>query len=548
MTVNPDSAPWQAARAALRARWKLRHPQLREAAAALEKDRTEQVGAILAKFLQGFPGDIDALNLAGELLMRRGRYEDAAKVLANCIAHNAQFDVARCNLATALFHSGEVQPAIDQIGILLSKDPHNPLYCDLMAASLSQAGLYREALDYRRRVTEKFPGSGWAWLAYGRTLRALGRREECIAAYAHAIELSPGLGRAWWALADLKNFRFAPNQIQTMQAQLARRDLVQEERAPLHYALGKALGDFGNWAKSFDHYARANAVLRMRSTYDPERTSARAASIEAVFGEAFFARRPVAGCDARDPIFIVGMQRSGSTLVEQILASHSAIEAAGERANLERLAKKLGDDGGPLSPAYAGNLRTLDSDGLAREGRAYLERIRLHRTQGRRHFTDKQNYNFWHIGLIHLVLPNAKIIDVRRHPLACCFSNFTQYYVTQSAPFSHRLTDLGRYYRDYVQVMDHFDRVLPGRIHRLIYEALVADPEKEVRRLLDHLGLPFESTCLEFYRNDRALDSASSEQVRSPISTDAVDRWRNYDPWLAPLKAALAPAVSAPMA
>ncbi|MGH6876313.1 MAG: tetratricopeptide repeat-containing sulfotransferase family protein, partial [Rhizomicrobium sp.] len=433
MTVNPDSAPWMAAQAALRAGWKLRHPQLKAAATALDRNRTDDAARIVSKFLDAHPVDGDALNLAGELLMRRKCYEDAASLFAKCVAGNAQFDLARYNLATALFHSGELRPAIVQVGFLLANDAHNPLYCDLMAASLSQAGLYDGALDYRRRLTETFPDSGWAWLAYGRTLRALARREDCIAAYTRAIELSPGLGRAWWGLADLKNFRFAPGEIQTMHAQLARPDLLHEERAPLHYALGKALGDLGEWPKSFDHYARANAVLRMRSTYDPDRTSARAASVRALFTEEFFAERAGAGCSACDPIFIVGMQRSGSTLVEQILASHSAIEAAGERADLERFAKKLHDDGGPLGPAYARNLCALDSDGLAREGEAYLERIRVRSARRRPHFTDKQNYNFWHIGLIHLVLPNARIIDVRRHPLACCFSNFTQNYVTDVA-------------------------------------------------------------------------------------------------------------------
>jgi tetratricopeptide (TPR) repeat protein len=320
------------------------------------------------------------------MLMRRKRYEEAEELLTKCVAGDAQFDLARFNLATTLFHSGELRPAMDQIGILLAKDAHNPLYCDLMAASLSQAGLYDEALDYRHRLTEKFSGSGWAWLAYGRTLRALGRREDCIAAYARAIGLSPGLGRAWWALADLKNFRFAPGEIQTMQAQLARPDLLQEERAPLHYALGKALGDAGEWAKSFGNYARANAILRMGSSYDPDRTTARAASIRALFTAEFFAGRAGAGCDASDPIFIVGMQRSGSTLVEQILASHPAIEAAGERGDIERFAIKLRDDGGPLGADYVRNLRALDSDGLRREGEAYLERIRVRRVRGRPHF------------------------------------------------------------------------------------------------------------------------------------------------------------------
>ncbi|HEY3939106.1 MAG TPA: sulfotransferase [Bryobacteraceae bacterium] len=544
VTVNPDSAPWMAARAALRAGCEPRHPRLKEAAAALEKNQVDDAARILSKFLDTHPGDIDALNFVAELLMERKRYEDAERVLARCVAGDAHFDLARFNLATALFYSGELRPAIDQIGILLRKNAHNPLYCDLMAASLSNAGLYHEALDYRHRLTEKFSSSGWAWLSYGRSLRAVGRREECIAAYRRAIELSPALGRAWWELAHLKNYRFTERETELMRAQVAQPNLLQEERPPLHYALGKACGDLGAWAKSFNHYARANAMLCMTSPYEPDRTTARASSIRALFTMEFFAERAGAGCSARDPIFIVGMQRAGSTLVEQILASHSAIEGTGERTDMARFAKKLHDDGGPLGPDYARNLRALDRDGLRREGEAYLERIEFRRVLGRPHFADKQPYNFWHVGLIHLVLPHAKIIDVRRHPVACCFSNFTQNYVTETAPFSHRLADLARHYRDYVDVMAHFDRVLPGRIYRLNYEQLVAEPAKEIHQLLDHLGLPFESACLEFYRNDRAMDSASSEQVRSPIFVGAVDWWRNYEPWLAPLKSALGPALT----
>ncbi|HTT84212.1 MAG TPA: sulfotransferase [Rhizomicrobium sp.] len=545
MSVNADSAPWYQARAALRAGWKLRNPELRRAAAALEQDRDREAEQILSKFLTAHPDDADALNLAGELLLGRKHYAPAQRLFAKCLAAGASFDLAHYNLATALFHADELQPAIDQVGILLRKDTHNPLYCDLMAAALSHAGRYQEALEYRRRVAEKFPASGWAWLAYGRTLRALGRREDCIAAYRRAIELSPGLGRAWWGLADLKNYRFTQTQTDLMQAQFARGDLLLEDRAALHYALGKGFGDFAEWAKSFDNYARANALLRTVTPYDPDRTTARAASIKSLFTKEFFAGRAGSGSNSADPIFVIGMQRAGSTLVEQILSSHSAVEAAGERADLARFAKKLGDDDGPLGPAYGQRLCALDSDSLRQEGEAYLERFRVRRVRERAHFIDKQPYNFWHIGLIHLALPNAKIIDVRRHPLGCCFSNFIQNYVTGSAPFSHRLADLGRYYRDYVDVIAHFDRVLPGKIYRLNYEKLVAGPEKEIRGLLDHLGLPFESACLEFYKNDRALDSASSEQVRSPIYADAVDWWRNYEPWLAPLKAALGPALDA---
>ena len=549
MTIDPDSAPWAAiqatAQAALRAGRRLRHPQLRDVAVALGRNRADAAAKILSTFLDSHPDDIDALNLLAVLLMMHRRYEEAESLLAKCVAGDADFELARYNLATSLSRSNKFQLAIDHLANLLAKDPRNPLYCDLMAASLSRVGRYREALDYRRRLMEKFPRSGWAWLNYGRSLRAAGQRADCIAAYRHALDVPSASGQAWWELSDLKNFRFAESEIASMQAQLARPDLLQEERVPLHFALGKAFGDLGAWAKSFDHYARANATLRMACAYDPDRTTARAASSKALFTAEFFAEHAGAGCRARDPIFVIGMQRAGSTLVEQILASHPAIEGTGERADLAMFAKTLHDDGGPLGPVYAQKLRALGREGLWREGERYLERVQDSRLLGRPHFTDKQPYNFWHIGLIHLVLPHARIIDVRRNPLACCFSNFTQNFVTGSAPFSHRLADLGRYYRDYVDVMAHFDRVLPGRIYRLNYEQLVADPETEIRRLLGHLGLPFQSACLEFHRNDRAMDSASSEQVREPIFADAIDRWRNYEPWLAPLKAALGPALGA---
>jgi Sulfotransferase family len=291
--------------------------------------------------------------------------------------------------------------------------------------------------------------------------------------------------------------------------------------------LGAAYGSSAQWQRSFDQYARANAIRRLGVSHDPDWTSRQAARLKALFTPDFFQGRTGQGCDSRAPIFIVGMQRSGSTLIEQILASHSAIEALGELPDMPRLVDGLAD-----GESQWKNL-----------GERYLASTRHRRTLGRTFFVDKQPYNFWHVGWIHLMLPHARIIDVRRHPLGCCFSNFTKI-SKHPLPYFHRQSDLGRYYADYAALMAHFDRVLPGRIYRVTYENLVADLQGEVRRLLDHLGLPFEENCLRFHENNRAFDSASNEQVRMPIFSDGIERWRHYEPWLGPLKKALEPVLA----
>ena len=308
---------------------------------------------------------------------------------------------------------------------------------------------------------------------------------------------------------------------------------------PIVFALGKALEDAGEWAGSFEHYQAGNALRRERLSYDADETTAHVARSKALFTPAFFAGRSGAGSPAPDPIFVIGLPRSGSTLVEQILSSHSKVEGTMELPDIASIARRLGGERREgEEPAYPGVLADLTPEQLKALGEEYLERTRIQRKTGRPLFIDKMPNNFAHIGLIHLILPNAKIVDVRRHPLACCFSGFKQHFA-RGQGFTYDLTDIGRYYADYAALMAHVDAVLPGRAHRVIYEQLVEDPETEIRRLLAYCGLEFEPACLSFHETARPVRTASSEQVRQPLYRDGLDQWRHYEPWLGPLKAAL---------
>jgi hypothetical protein len=303
------------------------------------------------------------------------------------------------------------------------------------------------------------------------------------------------------------------------------------DRLNLHYALGKALEDRADYAASFEHYAAGAALRRAEAPYDADENRRQAESTMAQFTPAFLAERGGFGCPSDEPIFILGMPRSGSTLIEQILASHSEVEGTMELSDIGLIARDLG---------WPASMNGLEPDGLKALGERYLAQTRVHRTLGRRIFIDKMPDNFQYLGLIHLILPNARIIDARRHPLGACFSAFKQHFA-QGQAFSYDLTDLGRYYSDYADLMAHFDGVLPGRVRRVIYEDVVEDTEGQVRGLLDHCGLPFEAGCLRFWETQRSVRTVSSEQVRRPIFREGLDQWRRYEPWLGPLKAALGP-------
>jgi len=351
--------------------------------------------------------------------------------------------------------------------------------------------------------------------------------------------LRPGFGEAWFSLANLKTVRFTADDIAAMRAQLRRADIPDADRLQFEFALGKALEDAGEYAGSFEHYARGNALRRAAVVYDIGSTTRLVQRTEALYTPQFLRSRAGSGSPSPDPIFILGMPRAGSTLVEQILASHSQVEGTRELPDVPGFALELGVLEAHGKPAtYPKAVEQLTHAQLLALGERYLAQTRPHRIQGKPHFIDKMPSNFLHVGLIHLILPNARIIDARRSPLGCCFANFKQHFQS-GVWFSYSLEDLGRYYRDYVRVMAHFDAVLPGRVHRVYYEDLVADFESEVRRLLKHCGLSFEERCLRFHETKRSIQTASSEQVRRPLYGDGVEQWRHYEPWLGPLKEAL---------
>jgi tetratricopeptide (TPR) repeat protein len=515
------------------------NPLLLEAASALFDNRLAVAERLLKDFLKRFPTDVPAIRMLAEVAARIGRFADAETLLRRCLELAPSFHPARHNYAVALLRQGKPTQALIQVDRLLAVDPHDPGYRNLHAAVLGSIGDFEKTIAVYEDVLKDYPNQPRAWMSYGHALKTAGRLEDGIAAYRRSIEQRPQLGEAYWSLANLKTFRFSDADIATMDNQVDGAGLSDDDRLHFHFALGKALEDRDRFDGSFEHYAKGNAIRREQLGYEPERFSERMRQMQSLFGAPFFAERAGSGCPAPDPIFVVGLPRSGSTLIEQILSSHSAIEGTAELPDLSNIVDTLVGHRKRDEPSlYPGVLAELDHAQLRALGEDYLARTRAQRKTTRPLFIDKNPQNFFHIGMIRLILPNAKIIDARRHPLAACFSGFKQHFARGQA-YTYGLTDIGRYYREYVGLMAHYDAVQPGAIHRVHYEAMVADTEAEIRRLIAYCGLPFEEACLRFHENDRAVRTPSSEQVRRPIFRDGLDQWRNYEPWLGPLKDAL---------
>ncbi|MEQ1930299.1 MAG: sulfotransferase [Parvularculaceae bacterium] len=514
-------------------------PALIKAAAALAKNDIPVAERLLKEYLKRSPTDVAAIRMLAETAARIGRFADAQTLLERCLELAPGFDAARFNYATVLLRRNAPEGTIREIDLLRRTHPNNPGYLSLRAAALVRIGEYDEALKSYDAVLAQLPGNARIWMSYGHALKTVARQPEAISAYERAIGLAPSLGEAWWSLANLKTFRFSPAQVAAMEAALQRADLGLEDRHHLHFALGKAFEDDGRYEPSFHHYAEGNRLRRAQIAYDGAENAAALKRAKKIFTDAYFKAREDQGCPAPDPIFIVGLPRAGSTLIEQILSSHSAVEGTMELPDIIAMARDLGfrKAKGEKAP-YPASVEALSGHDLNALGEEYLRRTRIQRKTGKPFFIDKMPNNFAHAGLILSILPRARIIDARRHPLGCCFSNYKQHFA-RGQSFAYDLAEIGGYYRDYVDLMDHFDRVRPGRIHRVFYERLVAAPEAEVRRLLDYCGLPFEDGCLRFHETARAVRTASSEQVRQPIFAEGVDQWRKYDTWLGPLKAAL---------
>jgi len=518
-----------------------RDPRLTAPATALLNDRVSEAEALLRAHLSQNPMDVVAIRMQADVAVRMRRTARAAQMLAYCLELAPYYTEARHDYAVVLHKLNRNTEALAQLEQLLAAEPGNPSYLNLEAAVLTRTGDHARAAEIYASILADYPGNANVWISLGHTLRTTGRREEAIAAYRRAIELAPGLGEAWWALANIKTLRFSTDDVAAMRQQLARADLTNSDRIHLRFAVGKALEDAADYGESFRQYAEGNRLRRSGAGYDAGAITALVRRSIDTFTRKFFAGRQGWGATARDPIFVIGLPRSGSTLVEQILASHSSVEGTMELVNVVALAWSLtASHKDAAVNSYPELLAGLAADDFRQLGERYLEQTRVYRKSDAPFFIDKLPNNWEHAGLIHLMLPNARIVDVRRDAMACCFSCFKQHFAS-GQDFAYDLRDVGRYYRDYVALMAHFEDVLPGRIHRVQYEALVDDTESEVRRLLEHCGLPFEEACLRFHENTRAVRTPSSEQVRSPIFRDSIDQWRHYEPWLGPLQEALGP-------
>jgi len=516
-----------------------RDPDLLRAGAALAANDLPTAESLLRPYLKRRPTDVAAIRMMAELAARVGRLVDSENLLRRALELAPDFTAARANLATIFYKQNKPSEAIAELEAIERTGAANLGHTSLKAAALGRIGGHDEALGLYRLLLDARPDEPKLWMSYGHILKTVGEQEDSVAAYRRAIAIRPSLGEVWWSLANLKTIRFDDNDIAAMEAALGDPALADDDRFHLHFALGKALEDRGSAEPSFTHYTTGNRLRRAALAYDPTDIHHHVERSIAFFTPELFAARAGQGCIAPDPIFILGLPRAGSTLIEQILASHPAVEGTSELPDIPAIARRLG---GRKSNAdatlYPECLANLDAPQLQALGEEYLERSRIQRVTDRPLFIDKLPNNWAHVGLIRLILPGARIIDARRHPLACGFSNFKQHFA-RGQGFTYDLADIGAYYADYVALMRHVDAVQPGLVHRVIHEALVDDPETEVRRLLDYLGLPFDPACLAFHENKRAVRTASSEQVRRPISRDGLDQWRMFEPWLGPLQAAL---------
>ncbi|ATE65101.1 hypothetical protein COO09_01745 [Rhizorhabdus dicambivorans] len=506
-------------------------PDLQKAAAALVANELHVAEPLLRARLKASPLDVAAIRMMAELAARIGRYRDAEALLRRAVELAPGFTAARANLATVLHRQNRTTEALAELDRLSARDPGNAAHATLRAAVLGRIGDYEEAIALYRDVLAQRADQPKLWMSFGHALKTVGRQDEAIVAYRQGLAIDPTVGEIWWSLANLKTVALAAEDRDAMKRALLTPGLADDDRLHLDFALGKALDDCGEHGEAFAHFASGNAIRRAQIGYDPDETSRQVDTAITHFTPDFLAARAGQGCPAPDPIFILGMPRAGSTLIEQILACHSQVEGTMELPDIPRLLAKAGT---------LGRLEQLTPEQLAMLGRDYLDATRVQRREHKPFFIDKLPNNWLHAGFIALILPNARIIDARRHPLDCCFSNFRQHFA-RGQGFSYGLEDMGRYYADYVRLMAHFDAAMPGKVHRVIHERLIDNPEGEVRALLDALGLPFEQACLDFHQSGRAVRTASSEQVRRPINRDGVGQWRPYDAMLGPLRDALGP-------
>jgi tetratricopeptide (TPR) repeat protein len=493
---------------------------------------------IIRPHLKANPTDVEGMRLLARIGMKLDILDDAEFLLESVLEFSPKYHPARYDYVRVLLQRHRNATALAETKILLQADPQNRDYRAAYASACVGLGNYEEAISTYRDLLREAPHAPDIHLSVGHALKTLGRQQEAIDSYRSAAQVNPNFGDAYWSLANLKTYRFADDDIARMRAAEAHPDIALADRYHLCFALGKALEDRAAYADSFAYYARGNALKKDELKYRPETTERNARLQMSVFTRAFVASKSGVGCERPDPIFIVGLPRAGSTLLEQILASHSQVEGTMELADITRMVVRLqGRTYDEAAPLYPGVLRDVPAAELRELGEKYLADTRIYRS-GKPFFIDKNPNNFRHLGLIHLILPNAKIIDARREPMACCFSNFKQLFAS-GQEFTYGLEDIARYYRSYVALMAHWETVLPGKILRVQHEDVVDNLERNVRRMLDFCGLDFEPQCLDFHKTRRSVRTASSEQVRQPIFRDGLDQWQRFEPWLGELRQAL---------
>jgi len=494
---------------------------------------------IIRGYLVRCGAHIEGMRLLAQIAVKREVLDDAELLLEKVIELAPDYHDARFELACVLQSRRRHFPALFHVQHLLRNSPDHRSWLHLYAEACDGLGKFAEALRIFQRLASEDPNNVTLQMQIAHALRLLRKTPEAIEIFHKVARLPGGKAEACLALANLKTYRFTDEELESMQSAEQAADLSNPDRYRLCFALGTAFEHRKQYETSFRYYERGNALKRAEVVYKRERIAQNRLLHEQVFSAEFFAARRGWGCPRRDPIFVLGMPRSGTTLVEQILSSHSMVDGTMELPELPRLVQQFrarGESAATQSPAV---FETLTPEEVCRLGEIYLEETQVYRA-GAPFFIDKMLGNFRDVGFIHLILPNARIIDARREAMACCFGNYKQLFFSGQT-FTYDLEELGEYYRHYVGIMDHWDRVLPGKVLRVRHEDVVADLEGSVRRMLDYCGLPFEPACLEFHKTERSVRTLSAEQVRRPINAQGVELWRNYEPWLGPLKKALGP-------
>jgi tetratricopeptide (TPR) repeat protein len=497
---------------------------------------------LIRAFLLRHGHHVEAMRLLARIGVAREVYDDAQLLLEAVLTLAPDYHAARLDYARVLAERHLFKEALAQAQRLLAAEPANRDYRTFAALACAGLGLHERAIAIYRELLADAAQPAELHLSVAHSLKTLGRGAEAVAEYHAAARARPGFGDAWWSLANLKTYRFEDAEIEAMRAAEASAVTAAPDRHHLCFALGKALEDRGEYAESFAFYERGNALKRAAGRYRPEVHELNTRLQIEVCTSALFARHQGAGAPAPDPIFIVGLPRSGSTLIEQILASHSQVEGTHELADVPRMVATLRGRESADEDRYPAVLGQMSGAELRALGEKYLADTRIYRG-GKPRFIDKMPNNFRHIGLIHLMLPNARIIDARREPMACCFGNLKQLFAS-GQEFAYGTDDIARYYRTYLELMAHWNQVLPGRVLRVQHEELVDDLEGNVRRILEYCGLGFEPACIEFWKTERSVRTASSEQVRQPIYREGLEQWRHYEPWLGPLRDALGDALT----